>query len=441
MRLVRLILLFLLLASPAIAEEYYIGHWEWCSDTDGGDTIEYWCAPQKEFLTGVIDLRSLPQQAQAGGTPQGWAIFSYSQPVSSPDLFNLSDNLDKKLNNPTISKIETDLGITLQATTVREALWEILTLHGDPTGQTKWKPLMPDSKRMRKLNFGENGTIKKQSFNMFETKGWELVLATIQEDYRNMLKDTPHTLIAKWLDFNEDKYGVSYGWFIPDETFLIASLPHETTFTESWDCADSDSLNCDVNWTEVSNDIDIASNEAFEPTYSANSVLAFSDTALSSADNYAQADAYLSGAGNIAGISFRADGTSTYYRCFLSASPTEGGTDSKLQKVVSGTVTDLLPASANNTTSTWHTVYGEADSDQISCKIDNVHESGSPVTDTSISSGLYVGIFGYSPQNKYIYWDNFSAGDLSAGGVSPPFGGSRFKNMRMMDMRILGGNS
>src|SRR3990167_4090916 len=163
-KLLIIIILTLLLTGKGFCEEYYIGRWQWYQDPildelgqPTGFTQDYWAAPQKEFLTGAIDLRSSPQKAIAGGAAQGWALFSYSQAVSSPGLFSLSNAIDKKLTKPVISKIETELGVTIQSTNVRDTIWEILTLHGDPTGQARWKPLMPGVDLKQKVYFGTAG--------------------------------------------------------------------------------------------------------------------------------------------------------------------------------------------------------------------------------------------------------------------------------------------
>lgn len=60
----------------------YLGQWEWFTEETG---VSYWRCPGGDCI-GLLDLRPLPAQAKAGGTPEGYGIFVYDY-AKSHDLF------------------------------------------------------------------------------------------------------------------------------------------------------------------------------------------------------------------------------------------------------------------------------------------------------------------------------------------------------------------
>ena len=151
---------FVSAAQPAY---YYLAPWEWV--TEGG--LSFWQAPQADKLLGSVDLRPLPAHGRSGGVPEGYGFFSYNQQVVIPDSIYLGDSLDATVSPLVKAQIRRDLNITgpIQSSTVRDILWDILTIHSDPTGQTGPKPLRGSLRSPVKLYLGSDGVIKQESFN------------------------------------------------------------------------------------------------------------------------------------------------------------------------------------------------------------------------------------------------------------------------------------
>lgn len=391
-----LISLIISLTITSYADEIYIGRWEWNTLQQ---EFNYWEAPQSEFLTGVIDLRNINQMSQQGGSPQGWALFSYSQAVSSPNLFNIESRLDRKLNNPTLSKIENELGIVLTSNTIREVIWEILTLHGDATGLLRWKPLMPDANGRLEVRFGSDGIIKQSKLIPFISPEWESVLSVLHENYRMMLKTETHNKIARVLDYWEEKYGVHYSTFIPDDIIMIVSLPHETTFTESFNTADSNTLGPDLTWVEVDGDWDIVSNKASAGGASHNNARAEHD--LSGSDHYSQADVTHAGSGDAGVLArFSSSADTSYLFIFTNA-----GSAYILYKNITGSYTSLQTAGGSAPTDDTFKI--EVDGSSLEGFVNS--SSVISVTDTAITGNTRCGIRSFNISHTI---DNFETADL-----------------------------
>jgi hypothetical protein len=414
MKKILITILFCLMAVPAWADYYYIGQWEWVQIEEEGEVIEeYWAAPQREFQTGGIDLRSIPQMSKPGGPPEGYAIFSYSQQVTDPKLTYLGDNLDEAPNVRATGAIAGKLGITPSSSTIRDIIYELLTTEADPTGKDRWKPLMPDRNLNMKIYLGREGVIKSVKLEPWVSPEWRNVLAVHHENYRQWLKTETPDKIGRALDFLEEKYGVSYQYFIAPNTIRLASLPHQTTITDDFDCANSDTLGCDLTWTELSGDQDIQSNQLFARGSGASYSQAVSD--LSSDDHYVQIDGNSFPGSNHEGrfgvmgrmSEDSLDECYLYWGRFTSTT----GHNVRLRKRVSGTESDL--SSDESVTDIRGTYKIEIDGSNITGYLDDVEELS--VSDTSITGNLRTGAYGvaqFSFENAVM--DNFEAGDLGA---------------------------
>lgn len=400
MRKLFLIILLSSITNFSWADEYYLGQWEWIVDEGG-----YWNAPQSEFRTSGIDFRSIPQKSQAGGIPQGYAIFSYSQIVSDPSLIYLGNKLDSPLSNPILTILKARLGIAnFQETTLRGILWEALTVNADPTGQTRWKPLMPGHDSKMRLYLGTQGKIKEIALIPFISPEWDIVLAKYHEDYRNLVETENYRTVAKSLDYLEQQYNVDYSYFIPDDAIVrIVSLPHNTTITDNFNCVNSDSLNCVLTWTELTGDYDISSNKAICNTSNFNCE-ARADSALSSSNQYAQATASDSYSTRARGVIINKDSSAT--RSFYVMNVRDAsGLKSQIYSVSSGTYTQL--ASVVSSFANGETVKGENNGGALAVYMNGTLDTS--VTDTTYTN-LYAGLFAYN--NVYLQ-DNFEAADLA----------------------------
>ena len=109
------------------------GPWVWNPDFHGGA----WMLPPTA-LSG-LDLRSIPEMSQKGGTP-GYGIFFCKE--NPGDGYVLLGNLFSDVMNPArIRMIENRWGIELESYTINGTIWELFVEEGDPTGETHWKPL------------------------------------------------------------------------------------------------------------------------------------------------------------------------------------------------------------------------------------------------------------------------------------------------------------
>lgn len=411
--------LLILLANPCLADEYYLNQWVWVDDGE----LSHFTAPHVEYRTGNIDLRS-ETEAAVPVIPNGYAIFAYSQRV--PSGIYLGNDLDAELSNQQLNALKQALKLApLRSTTLREIIYEALTEHADPTGKVSFKPLLPGRDMKMKIYLGTAGKIKETSLVPFVSKEWDLVLQTMQEDYRRMLTTEPWHEIAKQLDYWEDKFGVHYSTFIPDDALQLASLPHATTITDDFDCANSASPDCDLSYTELSTgDFKIDSNELEIAKFcchnSHNTVRA--DTDLSGDDHYAQIQA-------TSGNSITAQSVPNWYGTFVrkdsSATMTfyqgryrhrsDANTDTyHIYEWTAGTDTDIQNDTTGATTPSYpFTIKTEVDGSTIKFYVNGTEELS--VTDTSITGNTRTGFWGYKQHaSNRVNLDNFEAADLGA---------------------------
>ncbi len=407
-----LILFICLVCTIASADEYYLGQWEWTEDEYKNGS---WQAPYKEYHTGSIDMRSLPQCGRAGGTAEGYAVFSYSEKINDPDFIYIGSGKTTKIANSIKAKLKEKLNYTgsVSAQTPKDLIYELFTEKGDPTGQLRWKPLLPTINMKLEIHMHKE-KLKEVALVPFVSKEWELVLKTKQEDYRRMLETEPYSLIARVLDSWEDKYGVSYETFIPDGVIKIASLPHHTSIAEDWDgCGNSDSLNCDLTWTEYKGDIDIDTQMARGQSSNAYAY-ARADTDLDGDDHTVTTTNALGfPAARRFGSVGRKDSSATITHYHAHAYSNASGPWAT-EKVVADSHTGLGSDSA---------VIGETD-DELTLVIDGSTLKRykfavlqDTTTDSSITGNVRTGIICY---NTVSPLDDFSAEDLAAAASEDP---------------------
>ena len=395
-----------LMSTICFADEYYLGSWI-SNKSDQWGT--YWHAPHQDKLTGLIDLRSIPQQSLEGGTPQGFGIFSFSEAVSDINLTYIG-NEKTEISKKQKENFEKRIGYSIKSIKIVDLIYEIITEKGDPTGQASFRPFASSNLKIKV------GAAEKQvKIIPFISKEWPLMLARIQEDYRHLLKIEKYQKIAKWLDALEQEYKVPYEIFIPDDAIKIVSLPHQTTVTEDFNCSDNDSLNCDLSWTELGGDIDIVSNQAKTTTINGRP-LAREDSALASDKHYSQVQA-VDRARNAAAGAFvewhvmcRVTDLNNFYIFTLSD---VAGTDQiNLFKRVGGTFTQL-GAAKNQTISVPHTIKIYYDGINVMAEVDGVIKYIQ--VDSAVPSAFTAGIGGNisNHASQYIIEDNFEASDLA----------------------------
>lgn len=116
----------------------YYGPWVW-ADPDGNGPRPYrWSWPSEDTLD-VLDLRS---NYELDNNLQGMGLWVTSAPLGLGYVLISADWEDFVLSNIIVS-MEKRWGIDLEAYTSRGIIWEMFVTHGDPTGQSRWKPLTP----------------------------------------------------------------------------------------------------------------------------------------------------------------------------------------------------------------------------------------------------------------------------------------------------------
>lgn len=396
-----LTLLFLSITSICWTQTrfHYLARWEWFVQDPNNS---YWRCPGGNCL-GLIDLRSLPQQAKFGGPPEGWGFFVYDTPQTISKAIFLGNDLNSTLQKKT--EFQTALGISLSKSTIIDILWELLTTKADPAGQTFAKPLMPIKGGKLELHLGGYSLLRAEKFNF---KKHPLVLEVIKNDYRkNRADDIAENSqnYKKVLSAWESKYGIDYKNFIPQDLFDEGKLPHNTRITEDWSCANSVSIDCDLGWTVTSGDFDIVTN-AIEGI-GTGADIARADTSLATDDHYAQLRLLNRVVnGESSGCIIRKDNTATNTK-YEGVFNMQGGADLWITgKRVAGVFTTL--GSTNEEGAVNDVIRLEADGSSLRRYRNGTLQQ--TVTDTAITGNLQCGILGGSTAGWRF--DDFEAGDL-----------------------------
>lgn len=413
--LITILLCFFAITSYADSSKnyyYYLGQWVLNTNSLTGE--KYWSSPDNTIA--LVDLRTLEQQGQSE-KPEGVGFFATTEELDASYIYLGYGYISNVYVDENI-KIEWEKATGFKPTgdTLLDLLWDQLTTGSDPEGKTSVMPLMPSSKNELLLSLQGHSIVKIEKFDIKSHSHKEKVKSVLKNSYRKLKSECKNKVIKKdrelylrVLDMWGEQYIVNdpENYFIPDDLKKEKAIPHETTYTESWDCSDSDSLNCGLTWDEFTNDIDIVSNKA--SAFSGNVFKnARADAALSSANHYAQADVEGSGTGTYPGVIVRKDNSSTF-TCYMGRIQVQAGNGYALVKYVSGTETfigaSVSPQSANTT----YTVKLTANGSTISLDRD-----GSPIdsaTDTTITGNLYTGIGGFVATNRTQTFDDFEASD------------------------------
>lgn len=367
--------------------ELYLGQWEWNTDTrerplwemrlgeSTWNAVEpdepFWQMPRADIGLGNLDLRSLPQCGSPGPVAQGYSLFVLSERDDTIGI-HLGDLLSHA-GTPLKKALKSALGLgeNIVADTPLEILWELLTKHADPTGQTRWKPLMPKIDGVMELILGGFSLVKEEPYNPTDHP---LVLDVVREDYRrnreyDLSVGSDH--YRRYLQAAMEKYKVPWQELIPTGLPLETPLPHGTTLGDTFVDTDNTELsahtatgpNGGFGWTELIVDIEIVSNTAENQNAATAAALARADSDLASDDHYCQVDIVQQGGLTADGTIYRKDSTSTatYYHARLN----RNGTDNvQLYKVITGTFTQL-GSNAAVTVSIPDTIKGQADGSTI----------------------------------------------------------------------------
>lgn len=114
-----------------------LGPYIW--DTEAGIGGGGWVMPPSAISS--LDLRSIPEMSQRGGTPGYGLFFCKSSPGAG--YYLLAADFNASILVSVTRLIENRWGIDVEAYTSNGTIWELFVEEGDPTGESRWKPLVP----------------------------------------------------------------------------------------------------------------------------------------------------------------------------------------------------------------------------------------------------------------------------------------------------------
>lgn len=322
------------------------------------------------------------------------------------------------------------LGYTPQGNTLADCLFDHLTNGSDPSGASACKPLVPTISGDLELYVAGHSLVKTQKFvwgvHQYTNRLRDLIRLDFRECFNNaqagLYQDPQH--YRRILDYWCDKYGLDKrtGWqgIVPPSlrNQFPGPLPHQTTITESFNKADSDTLGPDLTWTEVDGDWDVVSNaarlESSSPGSGGTFRSAFADTDLSGSDHYSQVNVTSIGSGNddtLAGPGCRGTflASETYYDCVVY----QNNDTVYLDKTVTNVLTVLTNTAITLAIPEVYKI--EANGSTIKAYQAGVERLST--TDTSISSNTKCGIVGYFGVTQKPTVDAFQASDLTVAGI------------------------
>lgn len=421
---------------------YYLGQWVWNPENEG-----HWQMPRLDIGIANLDLRTLPQMAMPV-TAQGFGMFALAVRDDSIGAY-LGDSITAVLNPVRLNTIRNILDVqNLQATNVLDILWELFTIHADTSGQTRWRPLMPEHDGVLRLHLSGHSVVKEERFN---PNSHPLVLDVVREGYRKVRAEAltsqavlehagmswqeartwgkVHAILypdghpthdravhlgglmepvfhKRYLQALVEKYRLPPQQLIPSDLSFEGVLPHGTSISENWNCADSANINCQLTWTEATDSYDIVTNRCQKTAGGFN--YARADTDLASDDHYAQVALINAVSGPGMGSVVRKDGTATdtWYHAVARTNATPDSWDTT--KVVAAVFTGIGTGTSVNVVS-GDTIKVSVDGSTIK-RFRNGTEQDS-VTDTAITGNLRTGI---TMSTNTMSVDTFEAADLAA---------------------------
>ena len=398
-----------------MADRYYLGPWVW--DT-GSDTGPHWRAP--EGCVGLLDLRSIPDQSVAGGSPLGYGLFVLPDTAPDPgsDYRQIGDALDARIDPMARGLIGSQLGTgPLESPRLNALIYELLTVKADHTGDTFARPLMPG--RRGRMGYGLAGVRGYDEAFQYDSIQHTAALQQLREQYREDRRaslngerlyrgvpDLEH--YRRCLNVRRNKLGLPWHELVPPEfTGDPGPTPERTIITDDFNRASLGS-----NWTVIDGSWSIDSSvELFNNTSSSATSIAsirYDATDLSSSDHYTQIvfvsqsspDAWMTGM-----VRFSPSVHTAYFGIIR-------GSDSlsTIRKIVADTPTVLVTGSGG--ASAPHT--GKLQIDGSSLELFKDAASIETVTDTAIPSGTRVGVNSHPNFDITSKGDDFEAADLAA---------------------------
>lgn len=393
----------------------YLTAYAW-EDTPSGPM---WLPPSPHVV-GVIDARSLPESGPSTAVPH--TLFSLSQPDVNLDGYVgefTRDTLMVDMDASKVHAIEQRLGLPLGTIASRkpaEVIAEVLTVHADPTGQDRWKPLLSEV-----IHLGGFSPIWRGKMGR-SGPWWENVVAVRQHDYRRIREEclargSQHH--RRVLDYWAKQYRVDPSLFIPRGLPVETPLPHKTTFADNFNRTNSatlgDSSDGNFTWDEWQGADWAISSNAARLAGATGFDCARTDTDLSSDDHHTQAKlsewtGAAAGSALNANVSVRQHSGATRSEYSAGTNDDDANTRWRMVKHVSSTDTQLdefVAAPAAN-----DVLKLQVSGSSLEAFINST--SRMTATDTAITGNLRTGLLGFisvSATNA-ASWDDFEAADV-----------------------------
>lgn len=395
------------------------------------DTQPYLRAPDGSL--GMIDMRSIPGHAN-----QTSVFLCTPDALTLPGEYTLlgqGDLRDLKPAGAMRSAFTTILGIpSVSGDSLVEWLYDALTLRADPTGDTAVMPLMPTAERVMEIHLGGHSQVFARKFRLDMAEAVP-VIEVMRRQYRQLRQQARAGKLggrdrdgkfAPDAEFHRralDAWGEKFRIDNPEDVFIPADLPkerrlkHATTYTESFNQADSTTLGPDLTWTETLNNAQTVSNQATPVTTGA-TTLARAEHDLSGSDNYTQGSLrYTAVSGLLAShvlCRFSSSANTGYEAQALFTNTTQQNLI-RFYKVVAGAFTLLdTNKSATMNAATDYLVKVQASGSTMTSYVDGVGKHN--FTDTAIAAGTRGGMGFYRSGSDVPSVDLFETGDVAAGG-------------------------
>lgn len=398
-----------------------------------------------EGARAVLDLRSIPQQATLGQS-EGWGFFDWMNGTPRPaDAIALGDGDCREIQPSTAARqeLQTRLGLSAQPSgaTLIDCIADVLGDLSDPTGQAGPKPLMPIAGDGLEILLAGHSKVWGAPYDAAQ------VLSANARGRANKQRDVWRDMMRQALDVGPDHAAKVLGSILKqhglDDTEIEQGAPNKkaqwqllltakdrqraggnfkpkrpkTSYSESFNKADSDTLGPDLTWSEVNGDVDVVSNQA--STSAAGFAEARADHDVSSSNHFGQVVIHMASSGDLAAPAAR---FSSSARTFYSFAWFSSGL--YLYKTVAGsyTVIGSLGETPATLPATW----------KVDCNGSTIRglQNGTQkvsVTDTAITGNTRGGFWLYRAGGVNVIVDSFTVDDGISGG-----GGSTSGNLLLL---------
>lgn len=407
---------------------YAIGPYE---QRNAGGGLIAWMPPAE--ARGAIDLRPLARQSDPG------ALFCVLPDGPVPDGFmRLGESLDEVQDGRRMSHWRKATGSRAEPGTLREVLWQTLTVDADPTGQDRASPLMPTTRRQIEIHCGGRLAHKRWSLNAPEAA---VTIEVMRQQYREArelarsgrVPDPEHH--RRVMDYMAEKLSIrdAEDVLIPADLPRETRLKHATTLTESFNKADGSGWDADLTWGTVAGSVETVSNRA-RGVSAAGLIALYADSTLSGTDMYSECEVHFASHSNAdyMGPICRQPGSSTNTHYWSRHFNTNMGQTFKFVAGAGPTAVGVTTTSASMSSGLVS---------RLECNGSNIIRiyngtTENTASDPSITTNNYCGIRGRRFSASLFYEaDNWQGGDLGAAPavsaaiyqhrtlVVPPFGG------------------